>query len=317
MNVVHDSRKSRLDKIVSSRESVIAAAERLPDCVARTLLVKLADLLKTTDLDQFAIDALGGEGAGGGEYLHQEKSLQFAGRVHIAARRAQQLKLDTSAGLLVLDIGAGPGFFCWAAKALGHTAVAIQPSKGARGINFSAFMRLFGIPQSAQFVKPQTALVRDQSLPEGLRFDMVTAFAITFNRSGRAWWTTKDYLSFLEDIKCNFLKPGGRVVLKFNNTDEAGTPKSVITYYEELGRMLAPFVAEESSETGFTLDLFREGAWSLANAVVLPQPTERQKLKPEVSPSPRADEQLRLLKRNARRNRRTAARSQLKAVAGT
>jgi len=290
MEQLQDYRKSRLDKIVSSRESVVAAAERLPEGVTRTLLVNLADLLKGKDLYQLAIDILGGEGAAGGEYLHQEKSLQFAGRIHIAARRAQQLKLDTCPGMSILDIGAGPGFFCWAAKNLGHTAVAIQPSKGERGINFSAFMQFFGIPQSAQFVKPQIALVRDQSLPEGMRFDLVTAFAITFNRSGRAWWTTEDYLAFLEDIRRNFLKPGGRVVLKFNNTDEASTPRSVIAYYEELGHMLAPFVMEESAETGFTLDLFREGAWSVARTVVLPQPKERMKLKGEARPPRRVDD---------------------------
>jgi SAM-dependent methyltransferase len=189
---------------------------------------------------------------------------------------ARSVGLDRAAPSRVLDLGAGAGFFCFAARAYGHGAVAVEPSQDGRApaIDFAVMLDWLGVPHSQQAIVRQIPLALDAVLaePDGTprRFDLITAFAAMFNYWGHGrreddneaeFWDAADYLFFFDDMR-RFLAPGGKLHIKFNG-QPFGQPKEgkspgVVRYYQSLGKLLEPYLVERNAETGgVTLDLSR------------------------------------------------------------
>ena len=114
----------------------------------------------------------------------------------------------------LLDIGCGAGFFCLLCKRLGYDVTGMDLS----GVDiFDYLIPRFHIPRMVHRIEPQQPLP-----PIERRFDYITAFAICFHElekngewTGR--WDREDWLFFLDDIAKNYIAPGGRMYLFFND----------------------------------------------------------------------------------------------------
>jgi SAM-dependent methyltransferase len=225
--------------------------------------------------------------------LFGEKYLNLGKRMTTAARRVSALGLIESPPLDILDLGAGNGFFCFAAQIFGHRTVAVEPDSYTPEndrIDFAPLMELLSVPHSIQAIQPGQPLKRDFCLKPDQRFDLITSFAIMFNHltavsgmmggedsSGLKYWSARDYLFFLQDLVENFLKPGGRVLLQFNQPlrgepKTPHTPAVITDYYRRLGVLLQPFMTSYDREFGALLDLRRPGAWEEARRIDLVPP---------------------------------------------
>lgn len=86
-------------------------------------------------------------------------------------------------------------------------------------INRTAF------PSWSRFVDGSASIVTDheirpnQPMPALGRFDVVTAYRAQFNRSNGRLWSIDEWSFFLDDLRDNVLKPGGRLVIKFAKQD--------------------------------------------------------------------------------------------------
>jgi SAM-dependent methyltransferase len=134
--------------------------------------------------------------------------------IEINAERAQDLWLDRSPPLQILDLGCGAGYFLYICKFFGHNARGLDTDEEPL---FRATIALLNVPRVVGRIQ------RQQLLPDlGHKFDLVTAHRICFNRLGRArdgdWneWTTDDWQFFINDLRNRFLNPGGRILLDFN-----------------------------------------------------------------------------------------------------
>jgi hypothetical protein len=211
------------------------------------------------------------------------KYLDIPGNFLRQLRHARALGLHRASPGAVLDIGAGGGYFCYAAALLGHAAVAIQPTDENRSAEavFSALLDFHGVARSAQRIAPRTSIVRDAALGER-RFDLVTAFALTFNvleTDARPYWGAGDYLFLLRDLRERVLAPGGRVALKFQQplygASDPAAPAEEGAYHLALGELLRPFLVRYDMRGGpdgglAVLDPFRDEAWTRAESVGLP-----------------------------------------------
>lgn len=132
----------------------------------------------------------------------------------INLRRIYRLGFDFQQKKRLLDIGCGAGFFCLLCKRLGYDVTGMDLS----GIDiFDHLIPQFRIPRVVYRIEPQQALP-----PVENRFDCITAFAICFHElekngeyTGR--WEREDWLFFLNDIAENYIAPGGRMYLFFND----------------------------------------------------------------------------------------------------
>jgi 2-polyprenyl-3-methyl-5-hydroxy-6-metoxy-1,4-benzoquinol methylase len=266
-------KESGVKRFFRARERLSDYRRRSPEIAEE--LDKLAELLSGTELDELFKDVVRGNATS--DNFYGSKYLDITGHVAINLHRARKLGLHTSPKMDILDIGAGGGFFCYAASLYGHGVTALErPPEDHREprIRFASLLAFFGIPCSDQKVKSQAALVGDDAL-RGKRFDLVTAFAIMFNvESTGAYWTTDDYLYFFNDLRENILKPGGRVCLKFNAPLFGGTRINMDAlgheYHRTLGRMLKPFLISFDEGQHAMLDLFRTDAWETAKNIRLP-----------------------------------------------
>jgi len=260
-------------RFFKARERLGVYRKRSPEIAEE--LDKFETLLNNTDMDELFKDVVRDYRASNDFYA--SKYLDITGHVAVNLLRARELGLHTSPKMDTLDMGAGGGFFCYAASLYGHRATALErPPEDHRGprVRFASLLAFFGIPTSDQKMKSQVALVSDDAL-HGKRFDLITAFAIMFNvESNGAYWTTDDYLFLFNDLRENFLKPGGRVCLKFNAPLFGGTRNNMSElgheYHRTLGKMLKPFLVSFDEGQHATLDLFRTDAWGEAKNVRLP-----------------------------------------------
>jgi SAM-dependent methyltransferase len=109
--------------------------------------------------------------------------------------RAQDLKLQRSPPLSVLDLGCGGGFFLFV----------LQPL-------FTELLDLFQVERRIWTIRPY------EPLPDlGRKFDLITAFSIDFNRESKRdwWWGPPEWAFFLDDMRRR-LNPGGRIFLGLN-----------------------------------------------------------------------------------------------------
>ena len=77
----------------------------------------------------------------------------------------------------------------------------------------SAIRRWLGISVTEHAIRPY------QPMPPAGRFDVVSAFYAQFNRRNGHLWDLDEWSHFLDDLRDNVLKPGGRFVVKFAGQD--------------------------------------------------------------------------------------------------
>jgi len=127
---------------------------------------------------------------------------------------AQDLWLDRSPPLRILDLGCGAGYFLYICRLFGHEGLGFDTDEEPL---FRGTTKLLNVRRVVSRIHPQV------SLPDlGEKFDLVTAHRVCFHRIARAangtWieWTPADWEFFINDIRTRFLKPDGRLLLDFN-----------------------------------------------------------------------------------------------------
>ena len=134
--------------------------------------------------------------------------------IKINIERAQDLWLDRSPPLRILDLGCGAGYFLYICRLFGHEGLGLDTDEEPL---FRGTTKLLNVRRAVSRIHPQV------SLPDlGEKFDLVTAHRVCFHRIARAengeWtvWTPADWEFFINDIRTRFLKPDGRLLLDFN-----------------------------------------------------------------------------------------------------
>ena len=132
--------------------------------------------------------------------------------IDINVERAQDLWLDRSSRLRVLDLGAGAGYFLYVCKHFGHEVLGFDTDTEPL---FGATMELLGVERVIGRIERQAAL------PDlGQKFDLVTGHRVCFHRIGKVRegveWSPADWKFFIDDIRSRFLEPNGRLLLDFN-----------------------------------------------------------------------------------------------------
>src|ERR1051325_801372 len=134
--------------------------------------------------------------------------------IGINVARAQDLWLDRSPPLRILDLGCGPGYFLYVCQFLGHSGLGLDIDDDPF---FGAMTKYFKVPRVISRIDPRTPLA-----DIGEKFDLVTGHRVCFHRTTRGpdgvWteWTPANWEFFINDIRTRFLKPGGRLLLDFN-----------------------------------------------------------------------------------------------------
>lgn len=141
--------------------------------------------------------------------------------VGVNVKRIQDLWLDRSQPLQILDLGCGPGYFLYLCRLFGHEGIGIDPDDEPF---FRGTTQLFNVRRVIARIHPQTPL------PDlGKRFDLVTGHRVCFHRISRRqngeWleWTPSDWEFFINDIRTRFLKPDGRLLLEFNRRQDGSS----------------------------------------------------------------------------------------------
>jgi SAM-dependent methyltransferase len=134
--------------------------------------------------------------------------------VRINLKRVQDLWIDRTEPIRILDLGCGSGFFLYICKLFHHDVVGLDRDTNPM---FRAITEFLGVPRIAADIEPFT------KLPDlGAPFDLVTAYRICFQRIGTetkgVWkeWGAAEWKFFLDDVRDNHLRPDGRLLLDFN-----------------------------------------------------------------------------------------------------
>jgi SAM-dependent methyltransferase len=134
--------------------------------------------------------------------------------IGINVERAQDLWLDRTPPLRILDLGCGAGYFLYVCRFFGHEGIGLDTDEEPL---FRGTTALLNVRRVVARIHPQAPL-RDL----GKKFDLVTAHRVCFHRIVRdengVWkeWSPGDWEFFINDIRANFLKPNGRLLLDFN-----------------------------------------------------------------------------------------------------
>ena len=280
----HQITAGRLQLILGARKALGSYAARLDARSEEANVLAAFDrLLAETDLEDF-VKRLWPRDLGNTPVAFGDKYLDFGPRIVQNLGRAKRLALTRQQGKAILDLGAGTGLFCWVANYLGHCAIALQPdvAKDVSSLNIETMATFLGVQRCRQSIISLTPIERTQVIGEQ-RFDLVTAFAIQFDSVSRhkqglppRYWTSAEYLFLLNDLRSNFLRPDGVVVLKFNRGSSPELPLSLVSYHQAVDRMLAPFVIATDDVIGLTLDLRSIAAWRKARAVPVTPPSDEE-----------------------------------------
>jgi SAM-dependent methyltransferase len=141
--------------------------------------------------------------------------------IGVNVKRAQDLWLDRSPPLQILDLGCGAGYFLYLCRLLGHEGLGFDQNEEPF---FRGTIEFFKVRRVIGRIEPQTPL------PDlGRKFDLVTGHRVCFHRLARTengeWleWTPDDWKFFIEDIRTRFLKPKGRLLLEFNRRQDGSS----------------------------------------------------------------------------------------------
>jgi SAM-dependent methyltransferase len=134
--------------------------------------------------------------------------------IPVNVKRAQDLWLDRSPRLRILDLGCGPGYFLYICRLFGHEALGLDTDNEPL---FRGTIAFLDVRRVISRIDPGIPL------PDlGQRFDLVTAHRVCFHRirgagkAGQNEWTPGDWNFFISDIRTRFLEPTGRLLLDFN-----------------------------------------------------------------------------------------------------
>ena len=134
--------------------------------------------------------------------------------IGINVERAQDLWLDRTPPLRILDLGCGAGYFLYVCRFFGHEGLGLDTDEDPL---FGGITELLNLRRVVSRIHSRVPL------PDlGEKFDLVTAHRVCFHRINRApsgeWneWTPADWEFFINDIQTKFLKPNGRLLLDFN-----------------------------------------------------------------------------------------------------
>jgi SAM-dependent methyltransferase len=134
--------------------------------------------------------------------------------VDVNVKRVQDLWLDRTPPLRILDLGCGPGYFLYVCQLFGHSGLGLDTQNEPL---FDGMTEFFNVRRVIARIDRQVPL------PElGEKFDLVTAHRVCFHRLERIgkheWkeWSTGDWGFFISDIRSRFLNANGRIFLEFN-----------------------------------------------------------------------------------------------------
>jgi SAM-dependent methyltransferase len=134
--------------------------------------------------------------------------------IGVNIKHVQDLWLDRSAPLHILDLGCGAGYFLYLCQLFGHEGLGLDTDDDPF---FHGTTKLLGVHRIIARISPQTPL------PDlGKKFDLVTGHRVCFHRIARdengKWreWAPADWNFFINDVRTRFLKPNGRLLLEFN-----------------------------------------------------------------------------------------------------
>ena len=132
--------------------------------------------------------------------------------VGINVERAQDLWLDRTPPLQILDIGCGAGYFLYVCRFFGHEGLGLDTDEEPL---FRGTTELLNVRRVVSRIHPRVPL------PDlGEKFDLVTAHRICFHRIGKVRdgveWSTADWKFFIDDIRGRFLNENGRLLLDLN-----------------------------------------------------------------------------------------------------
>ena len=134
--------------------------------------------------------------------------------IPVNVERAQDLWLDRTAPLRILDLGCGAGYFLHVCRYFGHQGVGLDTDDDPL---FRGATALLNIHRVVSRIRPQVPLPN-----LGEKFDLITGHRVCFHRVERApigeWdeWASADWKFFINDVRTRFLKPAGRLLLDFN-----------------------------------------------------------------------------------------------------
>lgn len=132
--------------------------------------------------------------------------------IEINVERAQDLWLDRTPPLRILDLGCGAGYFLHVCKYFGHEVLGLDLDDHQL---FRDTLALLQVPRVISRIDPNVPLPG-----LGRKFDLVTAHRICFQRidgavSGKEW-TPEHWKFFMADVRARFLDRDGRLLLDFN-----------------------------------------------------------------------------------------------------
>jgi SAM-dependent methyltransferase len=132
--------------------------------------------------------------------------------IKINLERAQDLWLDRTPPLRILDLGCGAGYFLYVSKFFGHDVLGLDLDDHPL---FRDTLALLAVPRVIWRINPGVPLPHLER-----KFDLIAAHRICFQRiegaaSGKEW-SSEDWKFFINDIRNRFLNPNGRLLLDFN-----------------------------------------------------------------------------------------------------
>jgi SAM-dependent methyltransferase len=134
--------------------------------------------------------------------------------IGVNVKRAQDLWLDRTPPLRVLDLGCGPGYFLYICRLFGHEGLGLDQEGDPL---LREMMSMFNLRRVISRIDPGAPL---PDLPQ--KFDLVTAHRVCFHRirgddsADHKEWSPDDWKFFINDIRTRFLEPDGRLLLDFN-----------------------------------------------------------------------------------------------------
>lgn len=135
-----------------------------------------------------------------------------------AMQIAKGIGLQNGPSLKILDIGTGFGYFQLVCRALGHTTVGLDvPDDVIR--RAVEILGVSCVPHTIQDYQPLPAVLTD--------YDLITTFGVNFRHAPKAYWGGDDYAFLAADIRKR-LRPGGRWLLRPNQTDDAESPIALL-----------------------------------------------------------------------------------------
>ena len=137
---------------------------------------------------------------------------QFAPDAFVRARDvglegASSIGSPGAAGVRVLDLGCGLGWFAWACRRLGHDAIGLDVPDPVIG----HALRILAVPYVPCAIRPF------ELLPLGLRgFDLVTTQGVNLAHPDGTFWGWQEWLYLARDVLSRLAGPGARWVVHPN-----------------------------------------------------------------------------------------------------